>query len=517
LRHYSNPPKKGAVLSKSEEDIPHVTIIRPCKGLEPYLYECLAATFQQDYPAHRLTVHFCVSSRDDPAYPTIEQVVKHHAHHDARIFVEEEEEDYDHPVRTRDGSLKPPLGPNPKIRNMSRAYREAKGDILWILDCNIWVSSGACARMVDKLCGYTAHGSTRPYKLVHHIPICVDVEFEKGRKNEAPRVGSTAPSLNDSSSSRLFHAFNRCGGRFEEIFLATSHAKMYAAINTVAVAPCINGKSNMFRRSHLNYLTSPPGAAELSSSDPASSELEAGAHSVGIDYFSHNICEDHLIGDLLWRSKIPTAPHLRNHGLVFGDLAIQPLAGMTVASYVARRVRWLRVRKFTVPVATLVEPGTESFLCSAYGAFGATTCRYTRDTFGSSWLALVLWWCLSVCVWAAVDWTVYSILHSGRAIDTAGREQIPSFARRFTTTTRRPFKEWILAWLGREALALPIWTWAIWGGVTVTWRERKFWVGMDMRVHEITSDGPATAAHQSKTSNGHVYGGNGSTPKARID
>lgn len=44
----------------------------------------------------------------------------------------------------------------------------------------------------------------------------------------------------------------------EELFLSTSHAKFYTAISTVAVAPCIVGKSNMFRRSHLNALTNVP-------------------------------------------------------------------------------------------------------------------------------------------------------------------------------------------------------------------------------------------------------------------
>ena len=54
-----------------------------------------------------------------------------------------------------------------------------------------------------------------------------------------------------------------------------------------------------------------------------------------------------------------------------------------------------------------------------------------------------------------------------------------------TTTKRRSFREWLLAWLGRELLAGPIWAWAVFGGTTVLWRGRKFWVGMDMRVHEV--------------------------------
>jgi ceramide glucosyltransferase len=70
------------------------------------------------------------------------------------------------------------------------------------------------------------------------------------------------------------------------------------------------------------------------------------------------------------------------HALVFGDLAIQPMAGMNVQEYIARRVRWLRVRKFTVTLATLVEPGTESFLCSAYGAFAISTLPWLSRTLG---------------------------------------------------------------------------------------------------------------------------------------
>ena len=50
---------------------------------------------------------------------------------------------------------------------------------------------------------------------------------------------------------------------------------------------------------------------------------------------------------------------------------------------------------------------------------------------------------------------------------------------------KRAGKQWLLAWCGREALAFPIWLSAVFGGVTVAWRGRRFWVGLDMRVHEI--------------------------------
>lgn len=262
------------------------------------------------------------------------------------------------------------------------------------------------------------------------------------------------------------------GGRLEEMFMASSHAKFYTAINTVSVAPCIVGKSNMFRKSHLNYLTT-------------NSSL---SYPPGIDFFSQNICEDHLIGDLLWRKKVreeELGEKWGKHQLVFGDLVIQPMAGMSVREYVARRVRWLRVRKWTVTFATLIEPGVESFLCSAYGAFALTTLPWFNETFGipRSWHAFFITCFLGVVAWATVDWAVYQKLQAGSSIELDG--DTPFFARPPPSGRRRNFKEWIFAWLGRELLALPVWVWAVLGGTTVVWRGKKFWVGMDMVVHEI--------------------------------
>ena len=478
FRHYSKKPARPVSSRLGASDAPHLTVIRPVKGFEPYLYECLAATFHQDYPKEKLTVHFCISSRHDLAHTVLQRLATEYSACDVRIFIEEED-----PALA--GSGNHALGPNPKIRNMSRGYREAEGDIVWIIDCNVWVGRGACGRMVDTLCGLTESGSGKEYIFVHQLPMCVDVD-DGGSDFKAyePVNGAATPVTPRKQQKRRVEtwssALHSSGGRLEEVFLSSSHAKFYTAINTVAIAPCIVGKSNMFRRSHLNHLTSNPSSAALSSSDPSTSEA-TNSQTVGIDHFSYNICEDHLIGDLLWRSSIPGKPHLGRHALVFGDLAIQPIANMTVGAYIARRVRWLRVRKFTVALATLVEPGTESFLCSAYGAYALTTMGWAPQT----WTAFAELWLLSVSAWAAVDWTVYLLLHSGKTVEMDVDAEIPPFAKPLGRLARRPLRQWLLAWLGREALAFPIWAWAFWGGVTVTWRDRRFWVGMDMKVHEI--------------------------------
>ena len=476
-KHCLRRPQKSH--SATASDAPHVTVIRPVKGLEPHLYDCLASTFRQEYPRDKLTVCLCVSSRSDPAYATLEKLVADFPHVDGRVYVEEED-----PLLQPDHEPTYNLGPNPKIRNMTRAYREAKGDIVWIADCNVWVGKGVCGRMVDKLCGFGA-GSGKENKFVHHLPVAVDVTGAASLKEERRLLetnGAAAANGDDTRSRRLPGALAMGGGRLEELFLSSSHAKMYTAINTVLIAPCIVGKSNMFRRSHLDYLTAP---------DPKNSRQL----NPGIDYFSDNICEDHLIGDLLWKNKVRDekehGKRLGKHALVYGDLAFQPIANMSVRSYIARRVRWLRVRKFIVMLATLVEPGTESLLCSLYGAWGFTTAlaQYLQDK-GldtaqdlSTWKAFVTFFGLSIVTWNLIDWTVYIMLHSGKTVERD--ENTPLFVRPPRGTTRRRFRSWLAAWLGRETLALPIWLWAIWGGMTVTWRDRQFRIGLDTKAHEI--------------------------------
>lgn len=399
---------------------------------------------------------------------------------DAKILVEEEDPN----LSGRDGQIHN-LGPNPKIRNMSRGYREAKGDILWIIDCNVWIGSGVAGRMVDLLCGFTPANSGTKYKFVHQLPLVVDISDTSVSSSLIPPNGN----LPGSKPSFLSHF----GGLLEELFLSTSHAKFYTAISAVAVAPCIVGKSNMFRRSHLNALTT-----------------GTPLRSPGIDSFSDNICEDHLIGDLLWRSPVPVSviisaenegkspgplrngtfsksslpSNWRNHALLSSDLAIQPTFYFPLSDYWARRVRWLRVRKFTVTLATLVEPGTESLLCTLYFAFGATKHPFFTQVLHvpATWSAFCLLWALGVLAWMGVDYLVWRLLQRGSTVEGKG----PSF---LAGRSRRGKGEWVLGWMGREGLALVIWVWAVVGGVTVVWRGRHFWVGVDMRVHEIREKG----------------------------
>lgn len=475
-RHFSRPRRNIAL----GENVPDVTVIRPIKGIEPCLYDCLACTFRQLYPKDSLHIRFCISSRNEPSLPVLERLLQDFPEFDTQILIEDEDE------ALRDGRLV--LGPNPKIRNMSRAYREAIGDVMWIIDCNVWVAKGTLSRMVAQLEGV---GTKHKNKFVHQLPLVVDtvgstIQDEThglldGSSRSSNQIRTTSTTSHDGET---LAAHDRSwwtigGGRLEELFMSSSHAKFYTAINTVLLAPCIVGKSTMFRRSHLNNLT----------------------HNQGIDYFSQNICEDHLIGDMLWKQRVAEEKRGEKwgkHALCFGDLAIQPMANMSIREYWSRRVRWLRVRKFTVFIATLVEPGTESFLCSLYTAFAWTTLPFFNRVLGipQTWSSFALVWLLSVTIWCAVDRTQYQLLHSAASIDID--ENTPAFARGPTQGRGRAFAEWLLAWLGRESLALPVWLWAFYGGTRVGWRGKRFWVGLDMKVHEIQD------MQNGKVTNGHV-------------
>jgi ceramide glucosyltransferase len=494
------------------EEVPHVTVIRPVKGLEPRLYECLAASLRQTYPKTRIDTVLCVSSRSDPAFPILQQLCKDFKDADVRVMVEEEDPLL---VKSKDA-----LGPNPKIRNMSRAYREAKGDIVWILDCNVWVGKGVCGRLVDLMCGFNGNkgGKKKKYKFLHQTPVAVDLDSQSltleerkillgGKAEEdvdATHVAassSSEPRTHANANSGLRRILQRGGGRLDEAFFASAHAKFYNAINTVAVAPCIIGKSTMFRRSQLNYITS---------SNPN--------RAAGIDFFSDNICEDHLIGDALWKQPqaFETPGHLPQdpvswgkHAMLFGDFCFQPISHTPILSYMHRRIRWLRVRKFTVTLATFVEPGTESILCGLYGAYAITTLPVFHRFIDTTWLSFLVIWLIHMTLWCIVDYIQYLLLHSAKTVEIDAHTPdfiLPQRSRRayhqvesrkpllgdktpieptLLDGARRSFLEFLFAWLGREVSALPIWIVAFWGGVTVEWRGRTFWVGLDMKVHEI--------------------------------
>lgn len=124
------------------------------------------------------------------------------------------------------------------------------------------------------------------------------------------------------------------------------------------------------------------------------------------------------------------------------DLAMDCLGPISVQAYVARRVRWIRVRRRMVLAATLVEPLTESLLLGVLASWACGTLLGVP-----AWLTFLV----HEVAWLMVDLQVMKAL-KGEGIRSLGE-----------------FFEFFTAWVVREGLALPIWLRAIVGD-EVVWR-----------------------------------------------
>ena len=321
------------------------------------------------------------------------------------------------------------VGPNPKVNNLIRSYAAAKYDIIWILDANIHIPPYTLQHSVDTF--FESNFSPRPILLIHHLPLCV-----LSRPQDSPGWGA----------------------RLEELYLSTSHAKFYVAINKFAIAPCVMGKSNLFRKSMLDQAT----------------------YGAGLAKFGNFIAEDHLIADTLWYHTPNPGP---NHAMTV-DVARQPVQQETFRTYVERRIRWIRVRKYMVTSATLIEPFTECFLSGFLGAWASHT---LFPTLVPSTRRFLFW---HILFWCCIDFFQYYTLQCNSTPVEDGDAAVveaPEFARgqRKGKWGFRRFGTWIICWVIRESTCLPIWIVAMVGRPIVTWRHQRFMVRQDMTVVEI--------------------------------
>ncbi|THH14360.1 hypothetical protein EW146_g5959 [Bondarzewia mesenterica] len=387
---------RSPLSSAAADTAPGVSILRPIKGLDTNLYENLESSFTQEYPNFELLLS--MADENDQALLVIHELLEKYPNVNARVIVGEEI-----------------VGVNPKVNNLIRSYREAVHDILWVLDSNVTVTPGTLARSVDILNGPppSAPAPRRRIALVHHVPFA------------------------------LAHQLT-LGSRIEEAFLNTNHAKMYIAINTVAIDSCVMGKSNLYRRSDLERVDGSLKPHTETDSDALPGER-------GLAAFGRFLAEDNMIAGALWHEL-----DLR-HDLSC-DVALNTIGNMSLSDYIWRRVRWIRVRKHMTLAATLVEPFTESVVMCAI----ASSCLRYLIRF-PVWLFIPIHFVL----WILVDLDVYASL-AGYPLPAS--------------------KRWgfLAAWAVREILALPIWLLAIFGD-EVEWRGKKYQVLRNGEVRRAAS------------------------------
>ncbi|ODV81694.1 glycosyltransferase family 21 protein [Suhomyces tanzawaensis NRRL Y-17324] len=477
-----------------------VTIIRPIKGIDPELVTCLESSFQQNYPKDSLQILLCVDSPHDPSMPLLQRLLAKYPHVDASILTST---GFDPVLNVSEDHY----GPNPKVNNLAKGFLAAKHDILWIMDSNVWASPNILNNSVRALNGNYNNGRklsdavlARKVRLVHHVPLALSINPADDAASDSEYVLSPVPSQDSglsSSSSRgtlatgvvaqrasaspppalvRRRSLRKLGAQLDEMFLFTSHCKFYISLNNLAIAPCVNGKSNIYRKSDLDYsvrsIASPENKLEFFNTPGVKrdaayySSLPGLGHA--IKFFARYIGEDNMIGIALWENVGAKT------GLT-GDVVIQPLSGVDngVADYMARRVRWLRVRKYMVLMATLVEPTTESIICGVFGTYAVSTllmnCWFYWPFFA-----------MHMLVWMATDYVQYHTLVRNITQPAQG---VPQWLRRIPPV-ERPFWGWLRIWAMREVLALPIWVTAMMGH-EIDWRGKPFKIKQDLTAEEL--------------------------------
>ncbi|MBI4425309.1 MAG: bacteriohopanetetrol glucosamine biosynthesis glycosyltransferase HpnI [Elusimicrobia bacterium] len=99
---------------------PPITILKPIKGTDPDMYRNLASFLDQDYP--RYQVLFCVQDPQDPALPILERLRQDFGRVELDIVISTHR-----------------IGYNPKVNNLSNAYRFAQHEFLVLSDSDVRV------------------------------------------------------------------------------------------------------------------------------------------------------------------------------------------------------------------------------------------------------------------------------------------------------------------------------------------------------------------------------------------
>ncbi|KAI3405315.2 HSX11 [Candida oxycetoniae] len=491
-----------------------VTIIRPIKGIDPELSSCLESSFLQNYPRDKIQLLFCVDNPHDPSIPLIHKLIQRYPTIDAEILISE---NYNEELKISSDHY----GPNPKVNNLAKGFKRAKFDILWIMDSNVWASSNILRNSVITLNSNLNNGrrvsNSRPVKLVHHVPLAIYIDEPSsttGSNNAMNddfenRVTPVASDEDFSDTSQVSQLTNRkvsklysqsksknsinnkkkkesgiknIGAKLDEMFLHTSHSKFYVSLNNLAIAPCVNGKSNIYRRTDLDqsvklipYKDSEFFRDAKVKQDAYKYTRESIAGNA-IKLFARYIGEDNMIGIALWEN-------CNGRTGLTGDVVIQPLSSKdnySIKDYSQRRVRWLRVRKYMVLLATLIEPSTESIVCGIYGTYAISTLFLQQHP----WFSLRVFF-VHMLIWMATDFVQYNILRHHVKHQMNDIIYLPQWMKNIHMVyPTKGFCVWLCIWCIREILALPIWIIAMFGH-EIDWRGAPFRIKKDLTAEEL--------------------------------
>jgi ceramide glucosyltransferase len=220
------------------------------------------------------------------------------------------------------------------------------------------------------------------------------------------------------------------GAYLDGVYLNCTHTRMYTTINSTGIASCIIGKSNLFRKRDLEAIG-------------------------GLAQFGKYMAEDNMIGLGLMNLG-------RTHQIA-PDFAYQSLGNVSITDFISRRVRWIRIRKYAVTLATLYEPLTECLVC---GILGGLAFKYFYD-FNFILFSIMHW-----CIWFLSDMLTAKVSYGSRQ---PGRpwDDFGSFA---------------FAWLCLQLVVLPSYIYAMMG-TEILWRNQYYKLNMDGTVKTLVYKG----------------------------
>ena len=353
------------------------------------------------YPNYEIL--FAVQDEKDECLPVVRMLMSKYPQVTSRIILGELASNSNADIQDpRD------VGVNPKVNNLIGSFEKATHDLLWVVDATVSFSPGALGRVVDAFIGNRADPESRMSVSDSERP--TPIRGEVGLVHLVPFAVVYQKTW---------------GSLIEQAFLNTTHAKMYLAINRLAIDSCVIGKANMYSRSDVNSISTPAPSLKCLSDPPR-----------GLSGFAPFLAEDNMIALSLWHE-------LGLRHAMTADVALDFLGALSIWDYVQRRVRWIRVRKRMTPIlVVMLEPFTESLLCGICGSWSL------HRLFGWSRLAI---FSLHTAIWFIVDLQVCHAL------------------QRNVNGTRLSF----LAWFMREVMTLPIWIYGICGS-EVSWRGRRY-------------------------------------------